>query len=673
MSQVEFLLTVGKLDASLALLTTDDHHVIEFPTVLLPDDVKAGSIVKLAVSQTFEEERKQRDLFREIQAKILEKYGTKRPSPPVLKVLNVTQTSCVLAWDPLQLGSANLKSLVLYRQGVRSTVIPCPLKTNTTKISGLSVDTDYEFELKLTTTSGQLWSEKVKTHTHKMTDMSGITVCLGPLDPLLGISGAQVAQSLSQIGAKPMQKKVAIDTTHFVTNDVDNDDDPELIKAKNSNIPIVRPEWVRASEMERRIVGVRGFYLDADQGILKSYQFPPASEEAKVAFSKLKAGETTENLNLNDKELPKHKEPVKEAEEDGKPEEAEEDTEKENGDRPRITEQDLKDAVEPSNGELRGEDVVEESEVKSIPREITDSEIREAVTAEVEEVVAGEPKAVTRDAEEVAAVEPEATTKDVEEVAASEPEASKSEEDLAGPEKTEEEITAPEPVAAPAAADVTTATEGVHEVGGITETAETAPEAVEITEAIETVPLAEVNDTVQETVSETDVVSPETTQVAEPLETVPASAETETTATVDAVPTSAETETTAIAEVAPTTAETETTAAEVTESAEAAPSTAEIEAETTEVPELQAVPEVEQEAPEALVEADVDSPVDPASGKVEGQLEKTPEPTATPETVGTDSNESVEENNEENTTPGSTTTKKTTKKNKNKKKNKKKK
>lgn len=303
MSQVDVLLTVGKLDASLALLTTEDHHVIEFPTVLLPDDVKAGSIVKLSVSQTLEEERKQRDLFREIQAKILEKYGTHKPKPPVLKIVNVTQTSCVLAWDQLELGSSCLKSLVLYRQGVRSTVIPCPLKSNTTKISGLSVDTDYEFELKLTTTSGQLWSEKVKMHTHKMTDMSGITVCLGPLDPLLNISGAQIAQSLSQIGARPLQRRVAIDTTHFVTNDAENDDDPELMKAKNSNIPIVRPEWVRASEMERRIVGVRGFYLDADQGILKSYQFPPATDEFKAKFAKLKSGETTDSVDL-EKKLP---------------------------------------------------------------------------------------------------------------------------------------------------------------------------------------------------------------------------------------------------------------------------------------------------------------------------------------------------------------------------------
>lgn len=57
MSSVDVLLTVGKLDASLALLTTQDHHVIEFPTVLLPENVKAGSIIKMQVSQNLEEEK----------------------------------------------------------------------------------------------------------------------------------------------------------------------------------------------------------------------------------------------------------------------------------------------------------------------------------------------------------------------------------------------------------------------------------------------------------------------------------------------------------------------------------------------------------------------------------------------------------------------------------------
>ena len=274
MSDIEVLLTVGKLDASLALLTTADHHVIEFPTMLLPDNVKAGSIVRMHVAENVDEERKQRSKFRQIQETILEKYGMSRPKAPVLNVVNVTQTSCVLQWDPLELGSARLKSLILYRQGDRSTVIPNPFKVTTTKISGLSVDTKLEFQLRLITSAGQFWSNRIELHTHKMTDMSGITVCLGPLDPMLNISESQVKRCLRNIGARPLQRHIAIDTTHFICNDADNDQDEDLIRAKHNNIPIVRPEWIRACEKEQRIVSVRSFYLDADKSTLKSYTFP---------------------------------------------------------------------------------------------------------------------------------------------------------------------------------------------------------------------------------------------------------------------------------------------------------------------------------------------------------------------------------------------------------------
>ncbi|AGO13819.1 AaceriAGL051Cp [[Ashbya] aceris (nom. inval.)] len=270
---IEVLLTVGKLDASLALLTTQNHHVIEFPTVLLPDNIKAGSIVKIQVTEDFKQEQLERERFAKIQDQILEKYGTLEPKAPQLRLVNVTQTSCVLEWDPLDVGSAQLSSLILYKQHARALNIPNPLNSTSTKVSGLSIDTEYEFQLKLSTTSGKLWSNTLKVRTHKMTDMSGITVCLGPLDKNGGITREQVVASLKAIGAKPPQKKVSLDTTHFVCGEDVEDDNRELMRAKNGNIPIVRPEWIRACELEKRIVGVRGFYLDVDRSTLESYRF----------------------------------------------------------------------------------------------------------------------------------------------------------------------------------------------------------------------------------------------------------------------------------------------------------------------------------------------------------------------------------------------------------------
>lgn len=277
---VEVLLTVGKLDASLALLTTKDHHVIEFPTTLLPERVRAGSVVKMVVEQSEEEENRKRAEFARVQEEIVARYGSSKPEPPVLRSVNVTQTGCVLAWDSLQLGSARLKSLALFRQGIRSAVVPNPRKVTSTKVSGLAVDTKYEFQLRLTTTAGTYWSETLVVHTRKMTDLAGITACLGPLDPLQQVRREQIEKSLKNIGARAPQDRVSIDTTHFICNDRDAEDEPELLKAKNSNIPIVRPEWVRACELEKRMVGVRGFYLDSDPAIQDSYAYPQDHDES---------------------------------------------------------------------------------------------------------------------------------------------------------------------------------------------------------------------------------------------------------------------------------------------------------------------------------------------------------------------------------------------------------
>jgi len=277
---VEVSLTVGKLDASLALLLTKDHHLIEFPTILLPDGVNAGSVVTIKCEQDSEQESKEKQYFEQIQDQIFEKFGKNEPKPPILKIKNVTQTSAVLEWDQLDLGSANIKSLTLYKNNSRLGQIPNPLVNTTTKLSGLPIDTPYEFYLRLDTTAGIYQSEPVKLRTHKMTDLSGITVCLGEIDPKEGITREDIEQSLANMGAKPLQDEVKVDTTHFICT---LSLGPQWNKALENNIPIVRPEWLKASETERRIIGVRNFYLDADPSILEQHRFkkPAPKEESK--------------------------------------------------------------------------------------------------------------------------------------------------------------------------------------------------------------------------------------------------------------------------------------------------------------------------------------------------------------------------------------------------------
>lgn len=195
--------------------------------------------------------------FQSLQKRILNTYGVKTPSPPVLRLRNATQTSLVLEWDPIDLATASLKSLSLYRNGSKAGSIPRPLETRSTKISGLAIHSEYTFHLVLRTTAGTYQSEKLTCRTHKMTDLSGITVTPGILDPQ---RKEALGAALERIGGK-MIDAVRIDTTHFVCTEGRG---PLWEKAVEMNIPVVVPEWVDACESEGTIVGVRGYYLNAD-------------------------------------------------------------------------------------------------------------------------------------------------------------------------------------------------------------------------------------------------------------------------------------------------------------------------------------------------------------------------------------------------------------------------
>ncbi|KAK4043768.1 hypothetical protein C8A01DRAFT_12682 [Parachaetomium inaequale] len=240
-------LTVGKVDAGVT---------IEFPSILLPPDIASGSIVDINVSRNKNSEAAAERSFRELQDSILSCFGAAEPSAPVLRCRNATQTSVVLEWDPIQLATADLLSLALYRNGQKAGNIPKPLAMHTTKISGLAVDTEYTFHLVLRTTAGTSASQRVTVRTHKMTDLSGITITTGIL-PAAVREG--LAAAVERVGAKIVDG-VRIDTTHFVTTEGRG---LQWEKANELNIPIVRPEWVEACERNGRILGVTKFYLDA--------------------------------------------------------------------------------------------------------------------------------------------------------------------------------------------------------------------------------------------------------------------------------------------------------------------------------------------------------------------------------------------------------------------------
>ncbi|KAK9443038.1 brct [Metarhizium brunneum] len=258
-------LTVGKVDAGVTVLLTPDKRLIEFPSILLPPNISSGSIVDITVSQNNEKESLEEQKFRDLQDRIYQSFGASEPASPVLRCRNATQTSVVLEWDPIELATADLISLSLYRNGQKAGNIPRPMQMHSTKISGLAVDTEYTFHLVLRTTAGTRMSEKVTVRTHKMTDLSGITITTGILP---GALKENLGKAVERIGAK-IADGVRIDTTHFVTTEGRG---TAWEKAVENNIPVVRPEWVDACEKNGRILGVTKFYLDAMR------PGPPSSE-----------------------------------------------------------------------------------------------------------------------------------------------------------------------------------------------------------------------------------------------------------------------------------------------------------------------------------------------------------------------------------------------------------
>lgn len=299
-------LTVGKVDAGVAVLLTEDKRLvscqwdtrsnlvpgaltdyrlnlqIEFPSILLPPSITSGSIVDITVSRNQSSESASQKSFASLQSSILSTYGLSSPKAPILRCRNATQTSVVLEWDKIDLATADLRSLSLYRNGARAGVIPQDKGIQATKVSGLAVDTEYTFHLVLRTSAGQYSSDKLVVKTHKMTDLSGITVTPGVLPAPLRES---LGGAIERIGAK-VAENVRIDTTHFVCTEGRG---REWEKAGEMNIPIVRPEWVEGCEREGRIVGVRGYYLNADprlrqvgQGVGMQQQSPRPQQRERM-------------------------------------------------------------------------------------------------------------------------------------------------------------------------------------------------------------------------------------------------------------------------------------------------------------------------------------------------------------------------------------------------------
>ncbi|KAG6845522.1 hypothetical protein H0H87_007766 [Tephrocybe sp. NHM501043] len=272
-SPESFMFTVGKLDAGMAILLGERAHLIEFPSILLPPGATTGSIVNIAVHRNHKEEKRRDAEFWELQDEILNEFGVNSPEAPDLQLRNVTQTSVTLEWPPIQLATAKLRSLDIYRNGQRLASIPSPLTNYSTKLSGLELNTEYSFQLILRTTAGTFPSNLIRVRTHTMTDTSGISVCFGNVQDSVMLENAKLA--LREMKAK-WSDKIQIDTTHFVcttpattpsgaqaTGGTTGAPGVEYQRALQLSIPVVQPHWILACHSERKMVPIASFYLGA--------------------------------------------------------------------------------------------------------------------------------------------------------------------------------------------------------------------------------------------------------------------------------------------------------------------------------------------------------------------------------------------------------------------------
>ncbi|TNY24008.1 hypothetical protein DMC30DRAFT_413704 [Rhodotorula diobovata] len=250
---------IGKIDAGIASV-----HLIEFPSLLLPPGVGPGSIVNIACTRNLAAEKRHARDFWDLQRDIADAFGSREPQPPQLRVRNTTQTSVTLEWDTLDLAAASLLNLSIYRNGQRLTTIPNPLSNTSTKLSGLSLDTDYAFHLVLKTSAGTYQSPTVKTRTHTIDNTTGISACFGLVEP--ADLADEARRVIGHLGAKS-DSKIQIDTTHYIATSSASPSAPdsgpsvEYQKAVQLSIPIVTPEWLLACSRAHKLVPIAPYYL----------------------------------------------------------------------------------------------------------------------------------------------------------------------------------------------------------------------------------------------------------------------------------------------------------------------------------------------------------------------------------------------------------------------------
>jgi len=141
----------------MAILLGPNAHLLEFPSLLLPSTSSGapplgpGSILTITVARDVDAEMAAHDKFSSLQSSILDTFTTP-PVAPVLSARSITQTSVVLDWDKIDVGSADFRALEMYKNGQRWGRVGGEWgkkEKHEWKTGGLQVGEEYTFHLVL--------------------------------------------------------------------------------------------------------------------------------------------------------------------------------------------------------------------------------------------------------------------------------------------------------------------------------------------------------------------------------------------------------------------------------------------------------------------------------------------------------------------------------------------
>lgn len=258
----------------MTILLTEDHHLIEFPSLLLPKGVSAGSVVNISVNRDLEEENHRQDEFWALQDEILDQFGKNPPKPPTLRVKSLTQSTCTLEWDSLVLSQASLRSLDVFKNGVKQGhSIANPFHTNQYKLQGLEIDHEYSFHIQIKTSAGTLRSNEVKGRTHTLDNLTGMNICFGVFESETALE--ECKRLIVEIGGR-WTEEVGIETTHLLCH-VQGGYNYEA--ALQQSIPIVRPEWLKACVEHKKLQAAIPYYLHQPSSLsISSHSEAPGHE-----------------------------------------------------------------------------------------------------------------------------------------------------------------------------------------------------------------------------------------------------------------------------------------------------------------------------------------------------------------------------------------------------------